>query len=136
MSAEGALSPSLSMVANYTHLNAVITEKTEDADAGARVGLVPRNQFSLWTRYTLTPHWGIGAGIRGESEKFTSYDNDVVLPKYAVGDLMAYFQTNNYRVQVNLNNVTDKHYFPTASSNNEIMPGTPRSVMMRLSTSF
>ncbi|HET9032088.1 MAG TPA: TonB-dependent siderophore receptor [Dokdonella sp.] len=136
LSTEGALTPKLSIFANYTHLNAEITETTKDADAGARVGLVPEKQFSLWTRYALNSHWGIAAGVRGESKKFTSYDNNVVLPKYVVGDLMAYYQTDNVRIQLNLNNVTDKHYFPTASSDNEIMPGTPRSLMMRVSTSF
>ena len=135
-SAEGDLTSQLSLYANYTHLNAEITNDTEDADAGAKVGLVPRNQFSLWTRFALNSNWGFGAGLRGESEKFTSYDNSVVLPKYVVGDLMAYYQASRYRVQANIENVTDKHYFPTASSNNEIMPGTPRSLMVRLSTSF
>ena len=135
-SVEGELTARLSAYANYTHITAEITKATEDAAAGAQVGLVPRNQFSLWTRYALNSSWGFAGGLRGESEKFTSYDNTVVLPKYVVGDLMAYYQTHRYRVQVNLDNVTDKHYFPTASSNNEIMPGTPRSLMVRLSTGF
>jgi len=135
-SVEGALTPQWSVYANYTHLNARITEATAEADTGARVGLVPRDQFSLWTRYALTSHWGLGGGVHGESDKYTSYSNAVVLPKYAVADLMAYYQTNRYRVQLNLDNVTDKHYFPTASSDNEIMPGTPRSVMLSVGMHF
>ena len=136
LSVEGALTSHWSVYANCTHLNARITEATEDAEAGARVGLVPRNQFSIWTRYALTPHWGLGGGVHGESDKYASYDNEVVLPKYAVADLMAYYQTESYRAQLNFNNVTDKHYFPTASSDNEIMPGTPRSVMLSVGMHF
>jgi membrane protease subunit (stomatin/prohibitin family) len=45
----------------------------------------------------------------------------VTLPQYVVGDLMAWYQTDKFRVQANLNNVSDKHYFPTASSDYEIM---------------
>lgn len=136
LSAEGALTSKWSIYTNYARLNAQITKATKDADAGARVGLVPRNQFSIWSRYALTSHWGIGAGLRGESEKYTSYDNTVVLPKYAVADLMAYYQAPNYRVQLNLNNVTDKNYYPTASGDDQIMPGTPRSVNLSVSMDF
>jgi catecholate siderophore receptor len=136
VAAEGALTSQLSIYANYTHLNARITKATEEAAAGARVGLVPNNQFSIWTRYAVSSHWGLGAGLRGESEKFTSYDNEVTLPRYVVGDLMAYYQTDRYRVQLNLDNVTDRHYFPTASSDFEIMPGAPRNVMLTFDMSF
>ncbi|MEO9079307.1 MAG: TonB-dependent siderophore receptor [Rhodanobacter sp.] len=136
LATEGALSSKLSVYANYTRLNAVITETTDDAEAGAHEGLVPRNQFSIWTRYALTPHWGFGAGLRGESAKYTSYTNEVVLPGYTQADLMAYYQADKYRVQVNVNNVTDKSYYSTANGDNEIMPATPRSVMLRLSMGF
>lgn len=136
LSAEGALAADWSIFANYTHLNARITQATEDAEAGARVGLVPNDQFSIWARHAFSSHWGIGAGVHGESEKFTSYDNEVKLPQYVVGDLMAYYQTDHYRVQVNLDNVADRHYFPTASSDYEIMPGEPRNVMVTLDMSF
>jgi catecholate siderophore receptor len=136
LSADGALTSHWSVFANYTHLNARITEATEEAEAGARVGLVPRNQFSIWTRYAVTSHWGLAAGVRGESDKYTSYDNEVMLPQYVVEDLMAYYQAESFRVQVNLDNVTDKHYFPTASSDYEIMPGEPRNVMVTLGMKF
>lgn len=136
VSADGALNERWSIIANYTHLNAEITKATEEADAGARVGLVPRNQFSVWTRFAISPHWGLAAGIHGESEKYTSYSNNVTLPQYMVGDLMGWYQTDNFRAQVNLNNVSDKHYFPTASSDYEIMPGEPRNVMLTLGFNY
>ncbi|HEX7769560.1 MAG TPA: TonB-dependent receptor, partial [Dokdonella sp.] len=136
LSAEGALTSRLSLQANYTHLDARITRTTEEAEAGAHVGLVPRDQFSLWTRYAIGPHWGVGAGMHGESRKFTSYDNEVKLPGYVVGDLMAYYQADRYRVQLNLNNVADRRYFPTASSDFEIMPGEPRNLTLALDLNF
>lgn len=136
LSVEGALTSDWSVYANYTHLNAEITKATQDAEAGARVGLVPRNQFSIWARYALSSRWGVGAGLRGASKKYTSYDNNVVLPGFAEVDVMAYYQAGNYRVQVNINNVTDKTYYPTASGDNQIMPGAPRNVTASLSVNF
>lgn len=136
LSAEGALTSKWRIYANYTYLDARITKTTKEAEAGSRVGLVPRNQFSIWMRYELTPHWGVGAGIHGASEKYTSYDNGVTLPGFAEGDAMVYYKADNYRVQVNFNNVTDKTYYPTANGDNQIMPGAPRSVTARLSVDF
>jgi catecholate siderophore receptor len=136
LSAQGALGDSWSVYANYTHLNAVITRATTDAVEGARVGLVPRNQFSLWARHALNAHWGIGAGIRGASAKYTSYDNDVVLPGFAEADAMAYYQADSYRVQLNVDNLTDRRYYATASGDDQIMPGSPRSVNLSVSMTF
>lgn len=136
LSTEGAITSKLSVYANYTHLNSEITQTTKDAVAGARVGLVPRDSFSLWSRYLLTPNWGVGAGIHGESAKYTSYDNHVVLPGNAVADAMAYYQNDHYRLQLNLNNLTNRNYYATASGDNEIMPGTPRGVNLSLSMNF
>ncbi len=132
----GTLTRHLAVYANYTHLDAKVTRATEDAAAGARVGLVPRNQFSIWTRYTFNPHWGLGAGVRGASRKYTSYDDQVALPGFAEADLMAYYQNRRYRVQLNLDNVTDRTYYATASGDNQIMPGAPRHASLSLSMSF
>lgn len=135
-SVQGALTPHWDIYANYAYLDGKITKTTKDADAGARIGLVPKNQFSIWTRYALNAHWGLGAGIRGESEKYTSFNNSVKLPGYARADAMGYYQAGNYRVQLNLNNVTNKNYYPTAKGDNEIMPAEPRSLVASLSVDF
>ncbi|MEO7051114.1 MAG: TonB-dependent siderophore receptor [Rhodanobacter sp.] len=133
---EGALTSKWSIYANYSHLDAVITRDTEDAKAGNREGLVPRQQFSIWTRYAFNTNWGVGAGLRGESDKHTSYTNDVLLPGYTEADVMVYYQAERYRVQLNVNNVADKNYYSTANGDNEIMPAAPRNVMLRLSVNF
>jgi catecholate siderophore receptor len=136
LSLEGAFTDHWSVYANYSNLTAVITKDTEDAKAGNREGLVPRQQFSIWTRYAFNDHWGIGGGLRGESSKHTSYTNDVLLPGYTEADAMAYYQTDHYRVQLNVNNLTDKNYYSTANGDNEIMPAAPRNVMLSLSMNF
>lgn len=136
LSAEGTLTRKWSVYANYTYIDAKITKTTKGAQAGARVGLVPHNQFSIWTRYALTPHWGVGAGVLGATGKYTSFDNDVRLPGFVVGNLMAYYQAHRYRVQVNVDNVTDRSYYPTASGDNQIMPGAPVNVRASLRVRF
>ena len=46
---------------------------------------------------------------------------------------MAYSQAGRYRVQLNVNHVTDDKYCSTANGGNELMPAAPRNVMLRLS---
>jgi len=40
------------------------------------------------------------------------------------------------RLQANVENVFDKGYFPTANSNNNITPGSPRAVRVAVATGF
>lgn len=136
LSAEGALTSNWSIFANYTYLDAAITEATQDANEGALPGLIPRSQSSVWTRYAINPHLGAGAGFLGSTSKYTSYDNDVILPGFGEADLMIYYRIARYRIQLNVNNVTGERYYATASGDDQIMPGTPRNVMVSLSRNF
>lgn len=129
----GNLTPRWSVYAGYAHLNAEIRSATKDAPAGAQVGLVPKNQLSLWSRYALTDHWGIGGGWVSQSRVYTSFDNNVVLPGYARFDAMAYYQQDRYRISVNVDNLFDVRYFATANGDTQIMPGAPRSVDLSFS---
>lgn len=128
----GNLSSNWSIYAGYAHLSATIVSATKDAPAGARVGLVPKHQFSLWSRYAFNDHWGVGGGLVSQSSVYTSFDNAVVLPGYTRADAMAYWQQGRYRVSLNVDNLFDRHYYATANGDNQIMPGAPRSVDLRL----
>ncbi len=132
----GNLTPRWSIYAGYAYLDAEIRSTTEDAPAGAKVGLVPENQFSLWSRHALTEHWGIGGGWVSQSRVYTSYDNDVVLPGYTRFDAMAYYKQGRYRVSLNVENLFDVHYYATANGDNQIMPGAPRSVDLSFAIDF
>ena len=132
----GNLTSRWSIYAGYARLAAEIRSTTEDARAGAKVGLVPRNQVSLWSRYAITDHWGIGGGWVSRSRVYTSFDNDVVLPGYTRFDAMAYYQQAKYRVSVNVDNLFDVRYYATANGDNQIMPGAPRSVDLRFTVDF
>jgi catecholate siderophore receptor len=133
LSANGSITDKWNVFSNYTYMmEAKNLVAVEDAPAGTTAGLVPHNQFSVWSTYDLNEHWGFGAGVHGQSSRYTSFTNTVKLPAYVVGDLMAYYQMKNLRFQINFNNVSDETYFATASGDNQIMPGIPRSVFARV----
>ncbi len=134
--ANGELTPGWRIAANYAYLDARITSATTSAPTGALAGLVPYNQFSLWTRHDLNAHWGIGAGLEGRSRAFTSFSDAVVLPGYVRVDAMAFYQTGPWRFQVNLKNLFDRRYYSTASGDNQILPGAARTAMLTITGTF
>ncbi|CAB1277387.1 TonB-dependent receptor [Candidatus Nitrosacidococcus tergens] len=143
VSAAGEILPKWQIFGGYTSLNAhILTNSTETLDtvtnatAGAVVGLVPQNQFNLWSTYDFTSHFGIGAGVLGRSSMFTSFTNTQVLPGYAIANAMAYYQHLNYRVSLNFDNIGDARYYSTAITDNQIMPGAPFNVMANFTASF
>lgn len=133
----GTLARGWNAYINVTHLtDATLLNPSKSGAAGARAGLTPREQASIWTTYALTPHWGIGGGIAGNSRQYTSFTDAVVLPGYARTDLMGWYENAGYRIQLNIENAFNRRYYPTANGDNQIMPGAPTTVMLSFRTAF
>jgi len=63
------------------------------------------------------------------SKSYASISNAVKLPGYTRVDAALYYKLpHGMEAQVNFENLLGAHYFPTASNDNNIAPGTPRSV--------
>jgi catecholate siderophore receptor len=121
----------------YALQNAEITSTTSSAPAGRKVPLVPRHSFSLWNRYDVTKELGFGVGVIARSKSYASISNTVKLPGYARVDAALYYALpHGLRVQVNAENLLGAHYFPTASNDNNIAPGAPRTIKATLGASF
>ena len=115
--------------AGYTLQKAEITKTTAAAPAGRQVPLVPRHSFSLWNRYDFNKTIGAGLGVIARSKSYASISNAVKLPAYARVDAALYYRLpHGIEAQVNFENLLGAHYFPTANSDNNISPGTPRTV--------
>lgn len=136
ISLTGSLTTNWKLYAGYARLNATIHKTTTKAPAGNKIGLVPNNQFSLWTSYAITRHWGIGGGWVGRSREYTQYTNTVILPGYVRTDLMAYYETDRFRLALNIKNALDVNYYPTANGDNQITPGAPLSAQLTFSARF
>jgi catecholate siderophore receptor len=113
----------------YAFQDAKITTTTAAAPAGRKVPLVPRHSFSLWNRYDVTKELGVGLGVIARSKSYASISNAVRLPGYTRVDAAIYYDLpHGLRAQINAENLLGAHYFPTASNDNNIAPGAPRSV--------
>lgn len=121
----------------YAYQNARITSATTTAPVGRQVAQVPHNTFSLWNKYQFTNRLGAGLGLVARSDMFAAIDNTVVLPAYLKADAAVFYSFNErWRLQANLENLTNKRYFANADSNTNISPGAPRSVKVGLIARF
>jgi catecholate siderophore receptor len=135
---QGEITRNWQVYAGYAHLNGRITETTSAAAAGARLQLVPENTLSVWNRFDLRKGWGAGLGIVYQGASFAALDNVVTLPAFARADGALYyaFAGGKTRLALNIENLFDRKYFPTADGNNNISPGAPRSARLTLATAF
>ena len=124
--------------AGYANLDSEITKTTSSAPKGRKVGLVPEHMASIWNRFDLGRGWGVGLGVVHQSSSFTSFTNTVKLPSFTRVDGAVYyaFAGGKTRVALNVENLFDKEYFPTAHSDNNISPGAPVNARLTLSTKF
>ena len=133
----GSITNRWTISGGYSWQNARITSTTVAAPAGRRVAQVPRNMFSLWNKYQISRRLGAGLGLSYRSDMYAAIDNTVVLPAYLKADAAVYYNFGeHWRLQANLENLTNKRYFVNADSNTNISPGSPRSLKVGLIARF
>jgi catecholate siderophore receptor len=133
----GALTRAWTLAGGYAYQVAQITSATTAAPAGAIVPLVPRHTFTLWNKYQLMSHLGLGLGVAHRSDVFAAIDNKVKLPGYTKVDAAAYFRlSEKWKVQAHFDNLLNAKYYLNADGNNNISPGAPRSVKISLIAAF
>ena len=129
----GKVNSKWSMFGGYALQDAKITDDYDRGDnrvsAGAQSAQTPRQTFSLWNRYQFNEVWGAAIGVISRSEMFAAIPTattSTILPGYTRIDAAIYGQfTKNLRLQVNLENLTNKEYALSAHNNNNILPGSP-----------
>ncbi len=121
----------------YTYQAGEIRSATSAAPAGRQLALLPHHQFAAWSRYDFTARFGLGLGVVHQSGQFASISNAVKLPAFTRIDAAA-FVTLSGRVslQLNVENLTDTRYYASASSDNNILPGKPRTARVTARVKF
>jgi catecholate siderophore receptor len=133
----GRVTSAWRLTGGYAYQDAVVTEATTAARAGARVAQVPRHSFSLWNRYQVVPRLAAGVGVIHRGDTFAAIDNTVRLPGYVRVDVaLDGSPTRRLRVQINVENILDATYYAHAGGNNNISPGSGRTVRLAVTTRF
>jgi catecholate siderophore receptor len=124
----GQITPEWQASLGYSHQVGEIRTTTSAAPAGRRLAQLPRDQVSLWTRYNLTPRIGLGAGAIHQAKQFATISNAVVLPAFTRVDAALFWKASErIELQLNLENLFDIDYYPSAHTDNNIAPGEPLS---------
>ncbi|WP_313697135.1 TonB-dependent siderophore receptor [Achromobacter sp.] len=130
------ITPQWRLLASYTHLTAEITEDSDPAIQGNLVANAPRRSASLWTTYDLEG-WarglrlGLGATYVGARQANTA--NSFELPSYTRWDANAIYRfgpADRYRLQLTVQNLTNKRYYESGGAFVPTYPGAPRTVMV------
>ena len=106
-------------------------------DNGLILRELPEHTFNIWSNYQVTPKFGLGAGLTFQDESFADNGNNVTLPSFVRVDAAAYYNlSENVRLQVNIENITDTDYFPNAHTANNITVGAPLNARFTISGRF
>lgn len=133
----GKITPQWQMSLGYAHQDGKIMSTTAAAPAGKRLDKLPRHQFSVWNRYDFNPAVGIGLGVTHQSSQFATISNAVTLPAFTRVDAAAYFNASErVSIQVNVENVLNTTYYPSAHTDNNIMTGEPINARVTLKLKF
>jgi len=134
---QGEVMKNWQIYAGYANLDGRIIKGTT-VPAGRRVGLVPQDSLSVWNKFGLGGGWSAGLGIVHQSEVYTSTSNTVKLPSFTRADGAIYYALAGGKTHLALNveNLFDKKYYPTAHNDNNISPGAPRTARLTLNTTF
>lgn len=136
---QGNVTRDWQVYAGYAHLDSRITKATAAAgNLNNRPQLVPENTLSVWNRVNVSHGLGAGLGVVYQGASYANADNRVQLPGFTRFDGALYysFAGDKMRLALNVENLLDKEYFPTADANNNISPGAPRNARLTFTTAF
>ncbi len=122
----GKLAPHWQASLGYSQQRGEIRTATTAAPAGRQLDKLPRHQFSAWTRYDLTSRLGLGLGLVHQSGQWATISNAVRLPGFTRLDAALFYDlSDRIALQLNVENVTDTRYYPSAHTDNNLATGEP-----------
>jgi catecholate siderophore receptor len=126
----GALTDKWYLSAGYTSLDA-------ESSTGGRLREAPEDMFSIWNNYLLSDRLAVNLGVIYQGESQIKSSATPILPDYTRVDVGAtYALTNNTRLQVNIENLTDELYFPNSHSTHQASVGAPVNATFGITSSF
>lgn len=121
---QGRVTESWFITAGYSNLDG------EQVNRSGPTGLTPRelpeHMVSIWNNFQLNEDFGVGIGVVHQDESFINNSNSALLPVYTRVDAALFYDvSDDLRIQLNVENVTDELYFPNAHSTHQAGVGAP-----------
>ncbi|GAB5500587.1 MAG: TonB-dependent siderophore receptor PiuA [Pseudohongiellaceae bacterium] len=121
--------------AGYSNLDGEQVDRS--GPTGLRPRELPEQMFSFWNTYQFSEKLGLGFGVTHQDESFIDNSNSAVLPSYTRVDAAAYYDiSQDFRIQLNVENLTDELYFPNAHSTHQASVGRPLNARLTVIRNF
>ncbi|MFO2466147.1 TonB-dependent siderophore receptor [Pseudomonas sp. 15FMM2] len=104
--------------------------KDKNGFEGKRITDVAKRNASLFITWKPEMGWYAETGLTLVGDRYADNLNTVVLPGYGRWDALAGFRHKDWDLRAALNNISDKTYYASATSANQIQFGDPRSLVM------
>ncbi len=133
----GRLTEKLQVNAGYSYLDG--KQRNQDTVDGQDLRLfqVPEHMASLWTKYDFNNQLAVGLGVTHQSSQFATNDNTVRVPSFTRVDAALYYTVNEqFKIQLNVENLFDETYFPSVHNNDNITTGEPINGRLTATFSF
>ncbi|MFN3162892.1 MAG: TonB-dependent receptor [Pseudohongiellaceae bacterium] len=121
--------------AGYSNLDGEQVDRS--GPTGLRPRELPEQMFSVWNTYQFSEKLGLGFGVTHQDESFIDNGNSAILPSYTRVDAAAYYDiSQDFRIQLNIENLTDELYFPNAHSTHQASVGRPLNARLTVIRDF
>ena len=116
----GQITDAWFVTAGYSYLEG-------DLDQGGEPRELPENMLSVWNYYRVSEKFALGLGaIYQDESQIKNGEGGPMLPDFWRVDAAAYYQINDdFRLQVNVENLLDEEYYPSAPSTHQATVGEP-----------
>ncbi|TDV46751.1 iron complex outermembrane receptor protein [Pseudomonas helmanticensis] len=111
-------------------------EKDNNGLEGKRINNVAKHNGSLFLTWKPEMGWYGETGLTLVGQRYADNANTTVLPGYGRWDALVGYRLKDWDLRAALNNITDREYYASATSQYQIQPGAPRSVVMTGTYSF
>ncbi len=145
--AHAQVTPEIKLMAAYTYTDAVTKESSITDRIGHSPSSIPRHAASAWGSYTfldgMLSGFTLGTGVRYTGTTPADEVGIDRVPHYTLYDAMAKYElgeaANSLRgttLQLNVNNLADKHYVSSCSNSSACFYGSGRTVVASVSYSW
>ncbi len=98
---------------------------------------VPETTASMWANVSVNPKLGWAVGVMHQGDSLIKDGGTQMLPAYTRVDAALYYMlSDDFRLQLNMENFTDKLYFPHSHSTHQVSVGRERNVRLSVTRSF
>ena len=128
---KGQVNDQLFMQLGYSNMDGTTSSGGEPRE-------IPDHTLSLWTTYQVNDKFGYGIGFTRQGDSNISNNKPgLILPEYTRVDLAAYYDVSeDLAIRLNIENLTDKVYFPHSHSTHQASVGEEVNARLSITRRF